>query len=380
MSTFIDIYSQHAQTKLTFINQKLYTSHSVVQYLLKLVKRLVGFCCFCAKNVLHKPTAKFNMDYSPKNMYYPNNNNLYQNHSETLHSPYSMHHQNVNSPPQPCYSISPNSTCSMGSSLDSQLTSPRPSLHETQVCSPGPISNNVYPTEDKNCSLETATSTPRRQQRRSRRRSPTVIFKLKRQRRAKANDRERHRMHMLNEALEKLRLTLPSMPQEQRLTKIETLRMAHNYIWALGEAVFKKHMLRSKKNCSSSESPETFCDAEEEESCSSSNGNEHVVSVGNVKIVLDKDGCLLETSATRPSTPPLESGDLEFTPNFQPQQQQTHEFHNHHPPNFFYQNEASLHASATSAHVHSPIYTGNDDNSSNYSYGNTTYEDDRYYY
>lgn len=52
-------------------------------------------------------------------------------------------------------------------------------------------------------------------------------------RRLKANDRERHRMHNLNSALDALRSILPAMPQDARLTKIETLRFAHNYIWAL---------------------------------------------------------------------------------------------------------------------------------------------------
>lgn len=49
----------------------------------------------------------------------------------------------------------------------------------------------------------------------------------------KANDRERNRMHMLNDALEKLRLALPTFPEDTKLTKIETLRFAHNYIYAL---------------------------------------------------------------------------------------------------------------------------------------------------
>ncbi|XP_034537893.1 neurogenin-3 [Notolabrus celidotus] len=52
-------------------------------------------------------------------------------------------------------------------------------------------------------------------------------------RRAKANDRERHRMHNLNSALDVLRSILPAMPEDAKLTKIETLRFAHNYIWAL---------------------------------------------------------------------------------------------------------------------------------------------------
>ncbi|CAH1961975.1 unnamed protein product [Acanthoscelides obtectus] len=44
-------------------------------------------------------------------------------------------------------------------------------------------------------------------------------------------------MHMLNEALEKLRCVLPTFPEDTKLTKIETLRFAHNYIYALSQAV-----------------------------------------------------------------------------------------------------------------------------------------------
>lgn len=53
----------------------------------------------------------------------------------------------------------------------------------------------------------------------------------------KANDRERNRMHLLNEALDKLRCVLPTYPSDTKLTKIETLRFAHNYIWALSQTL-----------------------------------------------------------------------------------------------------------------------------------------------
>lgn len=67
----------------------------------------------------------------------------------------------------------------------------------------------------------------------TRSRSPAQVQKIKKYRRLKANDRERNRMHMLNEALERLRLSLPALPEDTKLTKIETLRFAHNYIFAL---------------------------------------------------------------------------------------------------------------------------------------------------
>lgn len=71
----------------------------------------------------------------------------------------------------------------------------------------------------------------------TRSRSPSQVQRIKRTRRIKANDRERNRMHTLNEALERLRLVLPTFPEETKLTKIETLRFAHNYIFALEQVL-----------------------------------------------------------------------------------------------------------------------------------------------
>ncbi|CAI2348685.1 unnamed protein product [Caenorhabditis sp. 36 PRJEB53466] len=55
----------------------------------------------------------------------------------------------------------------------------------------------------------------------------------KRVRRVKANGRERARMHGLNNALDMLREYIPITTQHQKLSKIETLRLARNYIDAL---------------------------------------------------------------------------------------------------------------------------------------------------
>ncbi|XP_075882407.1 neurogenic differentiation factor 4 [Nelusetta ayraudi] len=56
-------------------------------------------------------------------------------------------------------------------------------------------------------------------------------------RRVKANARERSRMHGLNDALDNLRRVMPCYSKTQKLSKIETLRLAHNYIWALSEVL-----------------------------------------------------------------------------------------------------------------------------------------------
>ncbi|NXP73074.1 NGN3 protein, partial [Ramphastos sulfuratus] len=67
--------------------------------------------------------------------------------------------------------------------------------------------------------------------------SEGLLSKQKRSRRMKANDRERNRMHHLNSALDALRSVLPTFPDDAKLTKIETLRFAHNYIWALTQSL-----------------------------------------------------------------------------------------------------------------------------------------------
>ncbi|KAL7859772.1 hypothetical protein SRHO_G00149190 [Serrasalmus rhombeus] len=58
-----------------------------------------------------------------------------------------------------------------------------------------------------------------------------------RARRIKANARERTRMHGLNDALDNLRQVMPCYSKTQKLSKIETLRLARNYIWALSEVL-----------------------------------------------------------------------------------------------------------------------------------------------
>ena len=81
--------------------------------------------------------------------------------------------------------------------------------------------------------------------------TPATLRKLRQTRRLKANDRERSRMHALNSALDRLRRVLPisgnSRPSSAssddgtsimtRLTKIETLRSAYNYIQLLTDTL-----------------------------------------------------------------------------------------------------------------------------------------------
>ncbi|XP_072252420.1 neurogenin-1 [Leuresthes tenuis] len=94
--------------------------------------------------------------------------------------------------------------------------------------------------EDSRASLRSESPEPEQQQkkrRRGRARGDGTVPVVKKNRRLKANDRERNRMHNLNDALDELRGVLPAFPDETKLTKIETLRFAHNYIWALSETI-----------------------------------------------------------------------------------------------------------------------------------------------
>lgn len=105
-----------------------------------------------------------------------------------------------------------------------------------------PPAMDFHPNLGAQTSTPTKTDRPKRKyavgkNRMTRTRSPTQVMRIKKNRRMKANDRERNRMHMLNEALEKLRLALPTFPEETKLTKIETLRFAHNYIFALEQVL-----------------------------------------------------------------------------------------------------------------------------------------------
>ncbi|WKY07146.1 hypothetical protein Q1695_006953 [Nippostrongylus brasiliensis] len=72
---------------------------------------------------------------------------------------------------------------------------------------------------------------------RCRKRSPATIERARVVRRDKANARERRRMNSLNDALEHLRTILPSVPDEPKMTKIETLRVAQGYITYLASVL-----------------------------------------------------------------------------------------------------------------------------------------------
>lgn len=58
---------------------------------------------------------------------------------------------------------------------------------------------------------------------------------IMRKRRIAANARERRRMNSLNDAFDRLRDVVPSLGNDRKLSKFETLQMAQTYIAALHE-------------------------------------------------------------------------------------------------------------------------------------------------
>ncbi|KAJ0044193.1 hypothetical protein NL108_005192 [Boleophthalmus pectinirostris] len=63
----------------------------------------------------------------------------------------------------------------------------------------------------------------------------TSHFGPQRHRRVAANARERRRMHGLNKAFDELRSVIPSLENEKKLSKYDTLQMAQIYITELSE-------------------------------------------------------------------------------------------------------------------------------------------------
>ncbi|KAK6645539.1 hypothetical protein RUM43_001816 [Polyplax serrata] len=69
------------------------------------------------------------------------------------------------------------------------------------------------------------------------RRKPVLNARERNIRRLESNERERMRMHSLNDAFQSLREVIPHVKKERRLSKIETLTLAKNYILALTNVI-----------------------------------------------------------------------------------------------------------------------------------------------
>uniref|UniRef100_A0A6J0UAF7 Class A basic helix-loop-helix protein 15 n=1 Tax=Pogona vitticeps TaxID=103695 RepID=A0A6J0UAF7_9SAUR len=71
----------------------------------------------------------------------------------------------------------------------------------------------------------------------SRAAKPSWSSKDRRLRRLESNERERQRMHKLNNAFQALREVIPHVRAENKLSKIETLTLAKNYIKSLTSTI-----------------------------------------------------------------------------------------------------------------------------------------------
>ena len=133
--------------------------------------------------------------------------------------------------------LSSSTNCDL-SDLDSDMEN-RNVFHSAEIVTPVTFSVKKDSRENSTGAkdIETTPKKKRYSKSRVRNKSPALVQKMKKTRRVKANDRERSRMHNLNNALDSLRRILPNASEENKLTKIETLRFAYNYIFALTETL-----------------------------------------------------------------------------------------------------------------------------------------------
>uniref|UniRef100_A0A0N5AEB9 BHLH domain-containing protein n=1 Tax=Syphacia muris TaxID=451379 RepID=A0A0N5AEB9_9BILA len=98
---------------------------------------------------------------------------------------------------------------------------------------------------------------------------------LYRQRKA-ANERERKRMCSINKGFDKLRLRLPTLPFEKKLSKVDTLKQAIKYIQELSD------MLNERSSSSSSRESTAAAESQQPSTLivsSSNNSNKEVLSL-----------------------------------------------------------------------------------------------------
>jgi hypothetical protein len=98
-----------------------------------------------------------------------------------------------------------------------------------------------HPTPNKKSTPIADIKIPKKRGPKKKQMTPSRVARFK-VRRIKANGRERERMKGLNEQLEVLRDTIPCFALSQKLSKIETLRLAKNYIEALSEMIQNDHI------------------------------------------------------------------------------------------------------------------------------------------
>ncbi|KAK7111463.1 hypothetical protein V1264_011089 [Littorina saxatilis] len=100
---------------------------------------------------------------------------------------------------------------------------------------PDKSSTTTTPDKAENSDTQSTPNSKRKRVRKSRAKAHDPMQKkvVKRGRRVRANDRERSRMHGLNDAMDELREHIPQDGGAGKMTKIDTLRTAANYIRVL---------------------------------------------------------------------------------------------------------------------------------------------------
>lgn len=118
----------------------------------------------------------------------------------------------------------------------------------------------------------------------SSRRRKCVSARERNVRRIESNERERQRMHSLNDAFQDLREVIPHINLERKLSKIETLTLAKNYIKALTNVICD---MRGEKAAFELETESKVVDTfGSDGSCASTSGSE---SLGNPEDQVDLD-------------------------------------------------------------------------------------------
>lgn len=125
--------------------------------------------------------------------------------------------------------------------------------HQADDNSHGSDNNSNSDSSDSSMNNHHPKSNPRNQQKKSsssssvtsssssggsnRRKRNTLSARERNLRRLESNERERMRMHSLNDAFQALREVIPHVTMERKLSKIETLTLAKNYIMALTNVI-----------------------------------------------------------------------------------------------------------------------------------------------
>ncbi|XP_058449171.1 protein dimmed [Malaya genurostris] len=119
------------------------------------------------------------------------------------------------------------------SALDPDLTDSSSQSDDTS-CGSGSRAGSRGGSSSRNTSMQTSQQTATAA---ARRRKGVLNAKERNLRRLESNERERMRMHSLNDAFQSLREVIPHVKKERRLSKIETLTLAKNYITALTDVI-----------------------------------------------------------------------------------------------------------------------------------------------